>query len=152
GVERRGVCRQARPRTHGALELPDQRVPRRRHALPVGLVRAPLCRAGGEMGDRGAAGEPDRLRPEPAQPPYRAMTDITTATLRCAGGLPAFLAVPKREGELPAIVLMHERYGLVKHTCDLAARLARDGFVCIAPDFFYKHPDQDALHRGDVGY
>src|SRR5262245_40266471 len=72
--------------------------------------------------------------------------------VRCAGGLPAFLAMPNREGKLPAIVLMHERYGLVKHTCDLAVRLARDGFVCIAPDFFYKHPDQDALHRGDVGY
>lgn len=56
------------------------------------------------------------------------------------------------KGKDPAIVLMHERYGLVKHTCDLAERFARDGFVCIAPDFFYKHPDQDALHRGDVGY
>jgi carboxymethylenebutenolidase len=47
---------------------------------------------------------------------------------------------------------MHERYGLVQHTKDLAARFARDGFVCIAPDFFHKHPDQTALHRGDVGY
>jgi carboxymethylenebutenolidase len=34
----------------------------------------------------------------------------------------------------------------------LAERLARDGFVAIAPDFYHKHPDQDALHRGDVGY
>jgi carboxymethylenebutenolidase len=56
------------------------------------------------------------------------------------------------EQKVPAIVLMHERYGMVKHTCDLAERFARDGFVCIAPDFFYKHPDQDALHRGDAGY
>ena len=47
---------------------------------------------------------------------------------------------------------MHERYGLVPHTCDLAARFARDGFVCIAPDFFHAHPDPAALHRGDVGY
>ena len=47
---------------------------------------------------------------------------------------------------------MHERYGLVPHTRDLAERFARDGFVCIAPDFFHKHPDQAALHRGDVGY
>jgi carboxymethylenebutenolidase len=80
------------------------------------------------------------------------VTEIATTTVRCAGGLPAFLAVPKCEGKLAAIVLMHERYGLVQHTRDLAARLARDGFVCIAPDFFFKHPDQDALHRGDVGY
>jgi carboxymethylenebutenolidase len=55
-------------------------------------------------------------------------------------------------GKVPGIVLMHERYGLVKHTCDLAERFARDGFACLAPDFFFKHPDQDALHRGDVGY
>src|SRR6202040_4079769 len=80
------------------------------------------------------------------------MPEIVTKTIRCTGGLPAFLAVPAGGGKLPAIVLMHERYGLVKHTCDLAERLARDGFVCIAPDFYYQHSDQDALHRGDVGY
>src|SRR5260370_22472132 len=80
------------------------------------------------------------------------MPDIATKTVRCGGGLPAFLAVPATDGPLPAIVLMHERYGLVQHTRDLAARLARDGFICIAPDFFHKHPDQAALHRGDVGY
>jgi carboxymethylenebutenolidase len=80
------------------------------------------------------------------------MSDITTKSIHCAGGLPAFLALPAAGQNLPAIVLMHERYGLVQHTRDLAQRLARDGFVCIAPDFFHKHPDQDALRRGDVGY
>jgi carboxymethylenebutenolidase len=80
--------------------------------------------------------------------------EIVTKNIHCAGGLPAFLAVPAGNGgaKIPAIVLMHERYGLVKHTCDLAERFARDGFVCIAPDFYYKYPDQNALHRGDVGY
>ncbi len=82
------------------------------------------------------------------------MPDIATKSVRCTGGLPAFLAMPAggNKEKRPAIVLMHERYGLVKHTCDLAERFARDGFVCLAPDFFYKHPDQDALHHGDVGY
>ena len=80
------------------------------------------------------------------------MSDITTKTVRCSGGMPAFLAMPATDRPLPAIVLMHERYGLVQHTRDLATRFARDGFVCIAPDFFHKHPDQAALHRGDVGY
>jgi carboxymethylenebutenolidase len=80
------------------------------------------------------------------------MSDITTKTIRCSGDLPAFLAVPTTDRPIPAIVLMHERYGLVQHTRDLAARFARDGYVCIAPDFFFKHPDQAALHRGDVGY
>jgi carboxymethylenebutenolidase len=80
------------------------------------------------------------------------LPDITAKIVACNGGLPAFLAMPASDGPLPAIVLMHERYGLVQHTRDLAARFARDGFVCIAPDFFHKHPDQAALHRGDVGY
>jgi len=80
------------------------------------------------------------------------MAEVETRTIRCASGLPAFLAVPSGSAKVPAIVLMHERYGLVRHTCDLAERLARDGFLAIAPDFFYGHPDQDALHRGDVGY
>lgn len=81
------------------------------------------------------------------------MPDIATKCVLCAGGLPAFLATPAvSDRKVPAIVLMHERYGLVQHTRDLAARFARDGFVCLAPDFFHKHPDQQALHRGDVGY
>jgi carboxymethylenebutenolidase len=80
------------------------------------------------------------------------MSDIATRTVRCSGGLPAFLAVPATHAKVPAVVLMHERYGLVRHTRDLAERFARDGFACIAPDFFHKHPDQAALHRGDVGY
>ena len=80
------------------------------------------------------------------------MSDIATSSVHCGGELPAFLALPATATKVPAVVLMHERYGLVQHTKDLAARFARDGFVCIAPDFFHKHPDQTALHRGDVGY
>ena len=76
--------------------------------------------------------------------------NIVTKDLVCGGGLPAFLAAPAGAGKTGAVVLMHERYGLVKHTRDLAERFAREGFVCLAPDFFYKHPDQDALHRGDA--
>ena len=70
------------------------------------------------------------------------MSDIVTKTVRCAGELPAFLAVPETDSLVPAIVLMHERYGLVQHTRNLTERYARDGYVCIAPDFFHKHPDQ----------
>ena len=80
------------------------------------------------------------------------MSEIATKTVGCAGQLPAFLAMPATDTKGPAIVLMHESYGLVQHTRDLATRFARDGFVAIAPDFFHQHPDQAALHRGDVGY
>lgn len=75
--------------------------------------------------------------------------DIIVEDLTCADGMPAFLARPSGEETNACIVLMHERYGLVDHTKDLARRFAGDGYVCIAPDVFFRHPDQDALHRGD---
>ncbi len=81
------------------------------------------------------------------------MFNINTRSITGDGGLPIFLAVPENlPGPVPAIVLMHERYGFVQHTQELAERIAGDGFVCMAPDFFFKHPDQEALHAGDARY
>jgi carboxymethylenebutenolidase len=88
----------------------------------------------------------------PTLPQNAPAAEIATRSVTCAGGLPAFLTLPPASQPGAAIVLMHERYGLVQHTRDLAQRLASDGFTCIAPDFFYKHPDQAALHRGTLGY
>src|SRR5215216_1656692 len=78
------------------------------------------------------------------------MSGIRTWTTTC-GEMPAFIAVPSADAKVPGVIVMHERYGLVRHTRDLAERFARDGFVAIAPDLFFRHPDQEALHRGDVG-
>jgi carboxymethylenebutenolidase len=70
----------------------------------------------------------------------------------CPGGMPAYVAYPERGGRFPVIVLMHERYGLVAHTRDLAQRCAGDGFLVIAPNFFFRHPDQAALNAGGSRY
>src|SRR6202030_4531671 len=78
--------------------------------------------------------------------------DISTETITCANGMPAFLSYPAGRAKLPAIILMHERYGLVKHTKDQAIRCARDGFVVLAPNFFFEHPDQRKLNAGDSRY
>jgi len=78
--------------------------------------------------------------------------DITTEEITCGNGMPAFLAYPTGGGKFPTVVLMHERYGLVKHSKDQAMRCARDGFAVIAPNFFFKHPDQKTLNAGDGRY
>jgi carboxymethylenebutenolidase len=80
------------------------------------------------------------------------VADLITEDILCPGGMPAFLAMPRGGGPFPVIVLMHERYGLVQHTRDLAMRCARDGFLALAPNFFFKHPDQVALNKGDSRY
>jgi carboxymethylenebutenolidase len=49
------------------------------------------------------------------------------------------------------VVILHERYGLVQHTLDLARRLAQDGYVALAPDLFSRwRGDREALRRGDA--
>jgi carboxymethylenebutenolidase len=73
---------------------------------------------------------------------------ILTDEIICENGLPAFLARPADSARHPCVILMHERYGLVQHTRDLAVRCARDGFVVLAPNLFFKHPDQPALNAG----
>src|SRR5882672_3068356 len=81
------------------------------------------------------------------------MAEIATnENIECPGGMPAFLAYPKAAGRYPVVVLMHERYGLVAHAKDLARRCAADGFVVLAPNFFFRHPDQTALNAGDSRY
>jgi carboxymethylenebutenolidase len=50
-----------------------------------------------------------------------------------------------------AVIVLHERYGLVQHTLDLAQRLAADGYVALAPDLFSRwQGDRAALRRGDA--
>jgi carboxymethylenebutenolidase len=58
---------------------------------------------------------------------------------------------PDAPGPFPCVILLHERYGLVPHTEDLARKMSADGFVVCAPDLFYAHPDQAALHAGTIG-
>src|SRR6516165_8871685 len=78
--------------------------------------------------------------------------DIGTEEITCRDGMPAFLAYPSAGGLFPSVILMHERYGLVKHTRDQAMRCARDGYAVLAPNFFFRHPDQAALNAGDSRY
>jgi carboxymethylenebutenolidase len=62
-----------------------------------------------------------------------------------------FELAPARTSSGAAVIILHERYGLVQHTLDLADRLARDGYTALAPDLFSRWVgDREALRRGDV--
>jgi carboxymethylenebutenolidase len=68
-------------------------------------------------------------------------------------GTKAFLGIPQR-GSPPyrAMILGHERYGLVLDTLDQVAKFAAYGYVCIAPDMASQFTgDKEALNRGDIG-
>jgi carboxymethylenebutenolidase len=75
---------------------------------------------------------------------------ITPATVRFGDGISGVRALPKAKGKRPAVILLHERYGIDQHTKDLTVRLAQAGFVAFAPDLFHRFTgDRKAVLRGD---
>jgi carboxymethylenebutenolidase len=77
---------------------------------------------------------------------------IETREIVCRGGMPGFLARPAAKGDYPGVVLLHERYGLVQHTRELAEKCAADGYAVVAPNLFFRHPDPRALNAGASRY
>ncbi|MEJ2110983.1 MAG: dienelactone hydrolase family protein [Acidobacteriota bacterium] len=50
------------------------------------------------------------------------------------GDMEAYLARPKGDNKLPAVIVIHEIFGLNPHIEDVARRMALEGFLVIAPD------------------
>jgi carboxymethylenebutenolidase len=50
------------------------------------------------------------------------------------GDMKAFLARPKSGRKFPAVIVIHENRGLVPHIRDVTRRMAKEGFLAIAPD------------------
>jgi carboxymethylenebutenolidase len=48
----------------------------------------------------------------------------------------AYLARPRQPGKYPGVIVLHEAFGLVEHTKDVARRFANVGFVALAPNIY----------------
>ena len=84
--------------------------------------------------------------------PERNYIGANTSWVDAGEGTRAFLTAPQ-QGKAPfrAVILGHERYGLVQHTLDLAAKFAAYGYICVAPDMAsHWKGDKAALNRGDA--
>jgi carboxymethylenebutenolidase len=58
-----------------------------------------------------------------------------TATYEVDGEtMSGYLARPKGDGKLPAVIVIHENRGLNPHIEDVARRMALEGFLAFAPD------------------
>lgn len=57
------------------------------------------------------------------------------------GEMPAFLARPTAAGKHPAVIVVMEAFGLNAHIKDVAGRLAAEGYVAIAPDMYFREPN-----------
>ncbi len=77
--------------------------------------------------------------------------DIHSSTVSLGGNIGAFRALPRAKERRPAVILLHERYGIVQHTKDLTMKLAQAGHVGLAPNLFSRFTgDPKALQRGEA--
>ncbi|HEV7374965.1 MAG TPA: dienelactone hydrolase family protein [Pyrinomonadaceae bacterium] len=80
------------------------------------------------------------------------MTEYPSGTIK----IPAYLSRPKKRGAVPgAVLVIHEVFGLNDHIKSIADRIANEGYLALAPDFFVRAPnpppkdttDMDALRK-----
>lgn len=53
------------------------------------------------------------------------------------GAMPAYICWPAGTGPFPAVIVVHEIYGLVQHTEDVARRFAAQGYLTVAPNLLW---------------
>jgi carboxymethylenebutenolidase len=70
--------------------------------------------------------------------------------IKFANHMNGFLGKPAGGGKRPAIIHLHERYGIVQHTTDLGEKFVQQGYITIVPDLFSRFTgDRDKLAKGD---
>lgn len=50
----------------------------------------------------------------------------------------AFMAMPDQQGIFPAVIVVQEIFGVNEHIRDVTCRIAKEGFVAIAPSFYQR--------------
>ncbi len=65
-------------------------------------------------------------------------------------GMPGYLARPAEGGPHPAVLVWMELFGINAHIRDVTERVAREGYLALAPDFFHRtHPGLDLGYSDD---
>jgi carboxymethylenebutenolidase len=77
---------------------------------------------------------PFKAREATAMETTSSMVQITAAD----GAMPAFLVRPEGAGKYPGVIVVMEAFGLNPHIKDVASRIAREGYVVLAPDLYYR--------------
>jgi carboxymethylenebutenolidase len=65
--------------------------------------------------------------------------------------MPGYLAVPEGKGPFPAVIVIEEIFGVNSHIRDVTERVAREGYVAIAPDIHHRHAAGMELGYDEAG-
>lgn len=71
--------------------------------------------------------------------------EITTSTIQLNtpdGKMEAYEARPKDTAARPAVIVLMEAFGVNSHIKDVTERVAREGYVAVAPDLYHREPER----------
>jgi carboxymethylenebutenolidase len=70
--------------------------------------------------------------------------------IKIANRMNGFFGQPTGSGKRPAVIHLHERYGIVQHTTDLGEKFVQHGYVTLVPDLFSRFTgNREKLAKGD---
>ena len=78
------------------------------------------------------------------------MTTRISFTAKSGGQLSGELAEPAGSDKAPSLVLIQEWWGVNDHIRSLAERLAKEGFLTLAPDLYHGKVTKDAAEAGQL--
>ena len=80
--------------------------------------------------------------------------NITTGNVSIAVGndvMPAYVARPEGSETLPAVILWMEIFGVNSHIQEVTERVAKEGYVAVAPNFFHRAAPTLNLNYDEAG-
>jgi len=88
-----------------------------------------------------------------AEPIRTDAVGLVTETVQLPAGdrlIPAYLARPDAKGRFPVVVVVSEVFGVHEYIRDVCRRLAKLGYVALAPDFFVRTGDPSGISDFNV--
>ena len=101
-----------------------------------------------------AAGFALAVQPVSAQTITTDATGLEAAEVKIPvgdGQIPAYRAMPDKGGPFPVVLVVQEIFGVHEHIKDICRRLARLGYLAVAPDLYVRQGDVSNLKEfGDI--
>jgi carboxymethylenebutenolidase len=82
---------------------------------------------------------------EPIHTDDQGLAIETVAVTEGGESLPVYVARPAARGRFPAIIVVSEVFGVHEYIRDVCRRLAKLGYVAVAPSFFFRADPSNAL-------
>jgi len=66
------------------------------------------------------------------------------------GEIPAYRAAPDKGGPFPTVLVVQEIFGVHEHIKDVCRRLAKFGYLAVAPELYAREGDVSKLERDEI--